>query len=94
MTEDILHGPVRPDLLREETLADLFEASAQRNPQRIALICGERSLTYCELDGAADRAASRLIAAGVRPGQLLGLWLPRGLDLLVMQLAIAKTGAG
>ena len=34
-----------------------------------------------------------LIEAGVRPGQIVGLWLPRGLDLLTMQLGIAKTGA-
>ena len=41
----------------------------------------------------ANRAASKLIEAGVRPGHIVGLWLPRGIELLVMQLAIAKTGA-
>ena len=41
----------------------------------------------------ADRVAARLITAGVLPGQIVGLWLPRGIDLLVMQLGIAKTGA-
>ena len=92
--DDILHGPHRPDLLREEILADLFEASAARAPDRLALICGERELSYAQLDAEADRAASRLIAAGIGPGQLVGLWLARGIDLLVMQLAIAKTGAG
>ncbi len=30
---------------------------------------------------------------GIRPGQIVGLWLPRGIELLVAQLAIAKTGA-
>ncbi|WP_374514695.1 Pls/PosA family non-ribosomal peptide synthetase [Niveibacterium sp.] len=90
---DVLLGPVRPDLIRDEILADLFEAAAQRTPDQIALIHGERSLSYAELDALADRAASRLIEAGVRPGQIVGLWLPRGIELLVMQLAIAKTGA-
>ncbi|GAA5176160.1 non-ribosomal peptide synthetase [Niveibacterium umoris] len=90
---DILQGPLRPELIRDEILADLFEASARRAPDQIALIHGERSLSYAELDALADRAASRLIEAGVRPGQIVGLWLPRGIDLLVMQLAIAKTGA-
>lgn len=94
LPDDILHGPLRPDLLREEILADLFEASAARAPDRRALICGERELSYAQLDAEADRAASRLIAAGIGPGQLVGLWLARGIDLLVMQLAIAKTGAG
>ncbi len=90
---DILHGSSRPELIQHEILADLFEATARRAPQQIALIHGERALSYGELDALADRAASRLMEAGVRPGQIIGLWLPRGMELLVMQLAIAKTGA-
>ncbi len=90
---DILYGPSRPDLLRNETLADLLEASSTRTPEHIALIFGEQQLSYGALNARADRLASRLITAGVRPGQIVGLWLPRGLDLLVMQAAIAKTGA-
>ena len=89
----ILRGPARPDLLRPEVLADLFEATARQLPEQIALRQGERQLSYAQLDAAADRAASRLIEAGVCPGQIVGLWMPRGIELLVMQLAIAKTGA-
>ena len=88
-----VRGPERPDMIRDEVLADIFEATARRTPAQVALVCGTRSLTYGELDALADRAAARLIVAGVRPGQIVGLWLPRGSDLLVMQLAIAKTGA-
>ena len=90
---DILLGPPRPDLIRAEVLADLLEATATRIPDHLALIFGERQLTYRELDAQADQVASSLIEAGVRPGQIVGLWLPRGIDLLVMQAAIAKTGA-
>lgn len=89
----ILRGPDRPELLRGEVLADLFEATARRLPEQIALREGERSLSYAALDAAADLAASRLITAGVRPGQIVGLWMPRGMELLILQLAIAKTGA-
>ncbi|WP_370454896.1 Pls/PosA family non-ribosomal peptide synthetase [Paucibacter sp. KBW04] len=89
----ILRGPERPNLLRAEVLADVFEATARRLPTQIALRQGEQTLSYAALDAAADRAASALIAAGVLPGQIVGLWMPRGMDLLVMQLAIAKTGA-
>ncbi|HJV51896.1 MAG TPA: Pls/PosA family non-ribosomal peptide synthetase [Noviherbaspirillum sp.] len=91
--QPILLGPVRPDLIRDEILADLLEATAARTPDRIALVFGESRLTYRELNERADAVASALIAAGVRPGQIIGLWLPRGLDLLVMQAGIAKTGA-
>jgi non-ribosomal peptide synthetase-like protein len=88
-----LFGAARPEFLRDECLADLLEASAARLPGKLALIDGARTLTYAELDAAADLAASRLIAAGVGAGQIIGLWLPRGADLLIMQAAIAKTGA-
>ncbi|MGS0740249.1 Pls/PosA family non-ribosomal peptide synthetase [Glaciimonas sp. GG7] len=90
---DILLGLQQPELIRNEILADLFEATAARTPDQIALMFGERSVTYRELNQAADRAASRLIAAGVLPGHIVGLWLPRGITLMIMQVAIAKAGA-
>ncbi|MEC5216694.1 non-ribosomal peptide synthetase-like protein [Actimicrobium sp. GrIS 1.19] len=91
---DILHGPHQPDLIRHEILADLFEATARRAPDQIALIFEQRQMSYRELNECADRVAAGLLAAGVRAGQLVGLWLPRGIDLLIAQLGIAKTGAG
>jgi non-ribosomal peptide synthetase-like protein len=90
---EILHGPSEPSLIRKEILADLLEATAARLPEQTALIHGERRLSYRELNAQADCVASRLIEAGVRPGQIVGLWLPRGIDLLIMQAGIAKTGA-
>ncbi|HEY1392978.1 MAG TPA: Pls/PosA family non-ribosomal peptide synthetase, partial [Methylibium sp.] len=53
----------------------------------------QRSLSYAELDELASVVASNLIAAGVGPGSIVGLWLPRCLDLLVAQAGIAKAGA-
>ncbi|MDY7548663.1 amino acid adenylation domain-containing protein [Glaciimonas sp. Gout2] len=90
---DILLGPIQPELIRNEVLADLLEDTARRSPDQIALIFADRCVTYKELNQAADRAASALIDAGVKPGQIVGLWLPRGIDLLIMQAAIAKAGA-
>ncbi|MFZ6756446.1 Pls/PosA family non-ribosomal peptide synthetase [Undibacterium sp. Ji50W] len=90
---EILYGEQRPDFLRDEVLADLLEASAAAFPDKTALIAGERSLSYHQLNEHADRVASVLIAAGVRPGHIVGLWLTRGINLLVMQAAIAKSGA-
>jgi len=90
---DILHGRADPSLLREEILADLLEETAARTPDQIALMFGERTLTYAQLDRLAGVAASRLIAHGVQPGQIVGLWLDRSIELLVLQAAIAKAGA-
>jgi non-ribosomal peptide synthetase-like protein len=92
-SRSILLGPVRPDLIRDESLADLLEATAARVPEQVALIQGDRQLSYAELNERAGRVASRLIETGVGPGQIVGLWLPRGIELLVMQAAIAKAGA-
>ncbi|MDT7516151.1 Pls/PosA family non-ribosomal peptide synthetase [Rhodoferax mekongensis] len=89
----VLRGPDMPELLSPEILADLFEASALRAPHSIALTDGVTSLTYEELNTQADRAASHLLANGIVGGDMVGLWLPRGIPLLVLQLAIAKTGA-
>lgn len=91
--KSLLRGPRRPELIRAETLADLFTATAHRIPDKIALSCGKRSLTYGELNEVATWVADHLIMAGVKPGHIVGLWLPRGIDLLVMQLGIAKAGA-
>ena len=86
----VLRGPQQPDLLRSEVLADLFEHTAARLPEHEALVFDDRMVRYGELDAWADAAAHRLIDThGVRPGAIVGLWMPRGIELLVMQLAIA-----
>ncbi|MES2180880.1 MAG: Pls/PosA family non-ribosomal peptide synthetase [Pseudomonadota bacterium] len=89
----LLFGSDQPDLIRIEILADIFEASARQWPQKTALIFGERTVSYSELNNMGDQVASRLITDGIQPGQIVGLWLPRGIELLAMQLGIAKAGA-
>src|SRR5512135_69888 len=89
----ILRGASRPDFLLDEVLADVFEATVSRQPEKTALIFGTLQLTYRDLDEAASLMAHHLISQGVKPGCIVGLWVPRGIDLLVSQLAIAKTGA-
>ncbi|MDD4929679.1 MAG: amino acid adenylation domain-containing protein [Gallionella sp.] len=89
----ILRGSHRPDLLRDETLPDLLEATALRQPDKTALIFGELTLSYAELNAASEKIAGGLIDSGVQPGQVAGLWLPRGLNLLIAQAGISKAGA-
>ncbi len=89
----ILRGPHRPDLLKNETLPDIFEATATHLPDKTALIFAGRTLSYAQLNAEADKVASCLIGLGVQTAQVVGLWLPRGLDLLAAQLGISKSGA-
>ena len=50
MNPSIVLGASRPDLLHEETLADIFRTSAKVHANKTALIFGDKSVTYAELD--------------------------------------------
>ncbi len=88
-----LNGPLRPHLLRDELLCEIFAAAVRADPQSIAMITPERRLTYAEVEAQAEAIARGLFHRGVRPGQVIGLWMARGPDLLIAQIGIAKTGA-
>ena len=75
------------------TLADLFEAQARRTPDAVALACGDRTLTYAALDRSANRLARHLAARGAMPERNVAIAVPRSIDQVVAQLAVAKTGA-
>ncbi len=89
----MLRGAARPDLLREETLADIFRATAAQQPQARCLVTPERVWTYAQVEAEADRIARGLIAEGAAAGEVVGLWGQRGPELLIAQIAIAFTGA-
>uniref|UniRef100_UPI0006E13F4A AMP-binding protein n=1 Tax=Streptomyces aureus TaxID=193461 RepID=UPI0006E13F4A len=78
--------------LPEGALHELFAAQAARTPDAVALVCGERELTYRELDSAATALAHRLRDRGVRPGDGVGLFQDRSLAHVVAMLAVLKAG--
>ncbi|WP_254849238.1 amino acid adenylation domain-containing protein, partial [Mycobacterium sp. GA-1841] len=71
----------------------LFAAQVSRDPAAVALSCAGSSLTYEELDAAADRLAHRLIEHEVRPGQRVAVLFSRSTEAIVAILGILKTGA-
>ncbi|WP_186420504.1 amino acid adenylation domain-containing protein [Bosea sp. CS1GBMeth4] len=75
------------------TLVDLFAAQVAAQPRAVALSFGPTSLSYAELDDRAEQLAEALAAMGAGPGTIVGLCLPRSLDLIVALLAILKSGA-
>lgn len=89
----VLRGDVRPDLLRDEVLTDLFAATARQRGYRIALVSGGRVWTYAQVDAESDAIARGLIRADIGPGDVVGLWMPRGPELLIAQIAVTKAGA-
>jgi amino acid adenylation domain-containing protein/non-ribosomal peptide synthase protein (TIGR01720 family) len=58
----------------------------------VAVVCGETSASYRELDERANRLAGQLIRLGVRPEDRVGLLLDRSVELVVAVLAILKVG--
>ncbi|CAN7434021.1 amino acid adenylation domain-containing protein [Bosea sp. LjRoot237] len=74
-------------------MIDLFAAQVAAQPRAVALSLGGASLSYAELDERAERLAHQLTAMGAKPGTIVGLCLPRSLDLIVALLAILKSGA-
>lgn len=76
----------------EGCIHQLFEAQVQKTPDAIALICGDRQLTYRDLDRQANQFARYLHQQGVRSESLVALCLERSIDLFVGLLGILKAG--
>ena len=70
-----------------------FEEIARTSPDRVALMVKDDATTYGELNARADRIAAALRMRGAVPGELVGVFLPRGGDLVAALLGAAKSGA-
>ena len=78
--------------LPNATLPALFEGQVRRAPQAIALVFGEESLTYGELNARANQLAHHLISLGVGPESLVGIALERSFEMVVALLGVLKAG--
>ncbi len=92
-TLSVIRGDQRPEFIRTEVLSDILDHTAEQYPTHIALIDQDRQISYAELQQQVDQIAQQLIQRGVKAGDRVGLWLPRGADLLIAQAGICKAGA-
>ncbi|MGW2090115.1 non-ribosomal peptide synthetase, partial [Streptomyces sp. NPDC001880] len=74
------------------TVPAILEQQAAGTPDAEALVCGEDSLTYTELNTRANRVARELIRRGVGPETVVAVALPRTPHLVVALLAVLKAG--
>lgn len=86
-----LVGPVRP--IPDRRFDELVSEQATRTPDALAIVAGERRLTYRELEARARAVERRLRAAGVRPGARVAILLDRTSDLVPALLGTMKAGA-
>ena len=89
----ILYGTIRPDLLKNETLGEMFSATAQRFPNKIALTFNDETYTYAELELWSNQIAAYLQNQQVAAGDFVGLWWPRSAALHAAVIGITKSGA-
>ena len=78
-----------------QTIGDNLAATAARFPDREALVVPFQDirLTYAQLDDAVDELARALMAAGIEPGDRVGIWSPNNAEWVVVQYATARMGA-
>ncbi|MFO7166335.1 MAG: amino acid adenylation domain-containing protein, partial [Mycolicibacterium hassiacum] len=85
----VLATPVAPC----PSIPEAFAAQAARTPDTTAVSCNGHTLTYRQLDNAANRLAHRLRQSGAAPGRAVALLVSRSTDAIVAILAVLKTGA-
>jgi amino acid adenylation domain-containing protein len=77
---------------RRKTLHQLFEEQVRKSPDKIALCCDARSISYAELNTRANQLANYLRQKKVRPETLVGVCMQRSIGMVTAILAIIKTG--
>jgi amino acid adenylation domain-containing protein len=71
---------------------DFLQNSADRLPDKIALICEDQRLTYAEIEQMANRLANALRAQGVKRGDRVAIYLPNSVASVVSIFATLKAG--
>ncbi|MBU2713155.1 non-ribosomal peptide synthetase [Zooshikella harenae] len=75
-----------------KSVAQQFTVQAQATPMAVAVLMNNETLSYQQLEARANQLAHYLLAQGVTPCSLVGVCLPRSLNMVVATLAILKAG--
>jgi 2,3-dihydroxybenzoate-AMP ligase len=74
-------------------IGDMLHESCERNAEKVAVVCGERRMTYAELSRRADRLAGGLIGLGIKPLDRVVVHLPNIPEFVVLVFALLRAGA-
>ncbi|MFY0632132.1 MAG: AMP-binding protein, partial [Flavobacteriaceae bacterium] len=80
------------DYPKDVTVLDVFKTQVASNPENIALVYEDHSLSYGDLDHRSSVLAKELINRGVKKGDLVPICMDRSMDMIVGILGILKSG--
>ena len=78
---------------REHSIGDLLRRSAQRDPNKTAVICGDVTWTFAEMDAACNRLGRGLLGLGIGKGDRVAVLSRNSHAFAALRFAIARIGA-
>src|SRR5689334_14725638 len=89
--QDDMHSAIRT--ARHHTLGDILRRTAQRVPDKPAIVFDGATWTYRELDDICNRAGASLIDRGVQPGDRVAILSRNSSSFVALRFALARIGA-
>ena len=86
----ISKGAIIPGLAIEKSLIDIFQETVQKYPNKEACIFENQIVSYTELDERSNAFSLNLQQSGIKTGKIIGVYLPRGIDLHLAILSVLK----
>ncbi|MEO8298569.1 MAG: AMP-binding protein [Burkholderiales bacterium] len=80
-------------LWKDQTLYSRFRDAALESPEKVAIICGPRSIRYGELLQQIDNLAGSFLRLGIKADEVVSVQLPNSPDLPLIHLALNRIGA-
>ncbi len=78
---------------KDKTIIDIFEQTAEINKYSLSVIFQDKEVTYQELNERANKLAWTLLEKKIRKGDIAGILLKPGIDMIISIVGILKTGA-
>lgn len=83
----------QPLITSYKCLHRLFEAQVEAWPDRLAIVCKGKTISYSRLNARANLIAHGLMAQGCQSGDIVGISMSRSADMVAAMIAVLKLGA-
>ncbi|HYD69153.1 class I adenylate-forming enzyme family protein [Azospirillum sp.] len=74
-------------------LPDVWAGHARRTPNKPAVVCGERRVTWAEFNGTMNRLANALLSSGLRRGDRVAVLVSSSVEAIEAMFGVVKAGA-